>query len=131
MAIIIVLFAAGAVHATDTKARRGSLFGWTQPSRLWLAEPDGTLDASDRLSLMRQYGSDFSADDPVEGQKRGSLINMSFPGRPWSAWPDGTLSSTDRMSVMTYGSYQAPGAPAAGATIPVLLYQYEQRRRQE
>lgn len=44
----------------DTKQKRGSVVGMTQPHRQWLAEPDATLAATDRLSLMKLG----SAEDP-------------------------------------------------------------------
>lgn len=39
--------------ALDSKQKRGSAIGVTMPSRSWLAEPDGTLASTDRLSLMK------------------------------------------------------------------------------
>lgn len=39
--------------ALDTKQKRGSAINMAQPWRIWLAEPDGTLDANDRISLLK------------------------------------------------------------------------------
>ncbi len=37
--------------ALDSKQKRGSAINLGLPFRAWLAEPDGTLDASDRASV--------------------------------------------------------------------------------
>lgn len=39
--------------ALDTKQKRGAAMLLGQPYRPWLAEPDGTLSATDRLSLLK------------------------------------------------------------------------------
>jgi hypothetical protein len=37
----------------DTKQKRGSVAGLTMPHRPWLSEPDGALNSTDRMSLLR------------------------------------------------------------------------------
>ena len=39
--------------ALDTKQKRGSAISMSIPNRQWLAEPDGTLVATDRVSLVK------------------------------------------------------------------------------
>ena len=58
--------------ALDTKRKRGSAIGLTQPFRVWLAEPDGTLAVSDRASLLKLC----SAIDPASPS--GSVPNQVF-----------------------------------------------------
>jgi hypothetical protein len=41
----------------DTKQKRGSATLISLPFRPWLANPDGTLSAADRLSVMRYAGA--------------------------------------------------------------------------
>lgn len=42
--------------ALDSKQKRGSVLGFGSPWRSWLAEPDGTLANTDRVSLLK-WGS--------------------------------------------------------------------------
>ena len=37
----------------DSKQKRGSAISLGLPFRIWQAEPDGTLDATDRASLLK------------------------------------------------------------------------------
>lgn len=39
--------------ALDSENKRGSAMLLTLPYRPWLAEPDGTLDSADRVSLLK------------------------------------------------------------------------------
>jgi len=39
--------------ALDTKQKRGSAICLSLPHRQWLAEPDGTLSSTDRMSLLK------------------------------------------------------------------------------
>ena len=43
----------GVEVALDSKQKRGSAIGLSLPFRQWLAEPDGTLSATDRVSLVK------------------------------------------------------------------------------
>jgi len=54
--LLVFLFVAGLASPAgadlDTKQKRGSVVSMGQPGRPWLAEPDGTLASTDRMSLM-------------------------------------------------------------------------------
>lgn len=60
--------------ALDSKQKRGSVLGFALPFRSWLAEPDGALGSTDRMSLLH-YGSGVAA---------------ASPGGFQSAWARGT-----------------------------------------
>ena len=50
--------------ALDSKQKRGSVLGLGSPWRSWLAEPDGTLASTDRVSLLK-WGSAVTPDSAV------------------------------------------------------------------
>lgn len=52
IAALALLLAAPADAALDSKQKRGSVINMGQPGRPWLAEPDGTLASTDRMSIL-------------------------------------------------------------------------------
>jgi hypothetical protein len=53
--------------AIDTKNKQGSAMLLTMPWRPWLAEPDGSLDGSDQLSLLKLYAGTAAPPAVPEG----------------------------------------------------------------
>jgi len=78
--------------ALDSKQKRGSAISLTMPHRSWLAEPDGTLADTDRMSLLKLCSA-IAPDAPVS-----ELVGALCGTASTAARLSGVVASAARLS---------------------------------